>query len=119
VNFTEGARPKNLPGGMSIFQPFDARDGFSAGAKAPAPKTGINPGEYLGIYFDLKNGSSYFDVIDALSAGELRIGIHAQAFENCGSESFINIPSATVPLPASLLFLGSGIISLFLTKLKN
>ena len=57
---------------------------------APAQPNGVNPGESLGIVFDLIGGQAFADTIAALADGGLRIGIHVQGFEDGGSESFVN-----------------------------
>ena len=66
----------------------------------PAPKNGINPGEYLELQLTYTDPPHNF--IDMLESGELRIGLHVI---NIGmySESFINV----VPEPASLFLIGA------------
>ena len=49
--------------------------------------------------FDLKDGKTYSDVLDDLDSGDLRIGIHVQAFESGAGESFVN-NGPVVPAPA-------------------
>jgi hypothetical protein len=101
VAFTAGATPANLPSGNNASPPFVAT--FSAGAGAPAPANGVNPGETLGIRFSLQPGESFADVLDALGDGSLRVGIHVQAFASGGSESFVNTP---LPEPGALALFG-------------
>ena len=117
VNFSQYASPSNLPGGNNITPAFAATAGFSADSNSPVSPNGVNPGESLGVLFNLQPGKTYADVLAALDAahlnqtGGLRIGIHVQSFSNGGSESFINVPTA-VPLPAAAWLLGSGLIGL-------
>lgn len=75
----------------------------------------MNPGESLGVLFDLLAGVTYADTLVAMVTGELRIGIHVQGFASGGSESFINPPlepPATVPVPAAVWLFGSGLLCL-------
>ena len=92
VSFSQGANPADLPGGNGISPPFEVTEGFSADSDPPAQPNGVNPGEWLGILFDLQDGKTFADVLDDLATGALRIGIHVQGFASGGSESFINHP---------------------------
>jgi hypothetical protein len=109
VEFSQLATPNNLPGGNNVSPPFEVTAGFSADSDAPVQPMGVNPGESLGIIFDLQEGGTFADVIAELESGELRIGIHVQGFDSGGSESFIN----HIPEPATLfLLIGLGIFGL-------
>lgn len=108
VSFSQGASPGNLPGGNMVG--FAATAGFTADSNPPVQPNGVNPGEYLGITFDLLSGVSYADTINALQSGtDLRIGIHVQGFGNGGSESFVN---TVIPVPAAVWLFGSGLLGL-------
>lgn len=107
VAFSESADPPNLPGASNASPPFQAT--FSADADAPAPTNGVNPGESLGILFDLQTGTTFADVLADLADGSLRVGIHVQSFATGGSESFVNVPG---PGPLTLLALGFGGVAL-------
>lgn len=111
VLFSAGATPGNLPGGNSISPTFSATAGLTAGANAPPPHNGVNPGESLGILANLAAAHNYDDVLDAISSGALRIGLHVQAFESGGSESFITTPRTppVVPAPGSALLASIGL----------
>jgi len=110
VDFEFGANPSNLPSGNNATPPFAASVGFySSQAVPPSPDWGVNPSESLGILFYLQSGQTYDDVIDDLSSGALRIGLHVTGFALGESESFIN----TVPIPSTVWIFGAGIIGLF------
>jgi len=93
VVFTQFAAPKDLPGGNNIDPPFNTTVGFSADSDPPVQPNGVNPGESLGILFDLHADKTYADVLADLSSEALRIGIHVQGFDSGGSESFVNVPA--------------------------
>lgn len=105
VSFSEGARPKHLPA-------YHGLPDFSADAdKNGSAKSGIDPGESLGILFDL-NDAEYDDVLNAMTSGELIIGFHVQGvgLGNEFSESLTNV--SAVPAPAAVWLFGSGLLLL-------
>ena len=107
VDFEPGARPGNLPGAGQASPPFVTTDGFSADSESPVQPRGVNPGETLGILFSLRPGASFADVLDHLTDGSLRIGIHVQGFAGGGSESFVNVPE-----PGALGLVAFGLVGL-------
>jgi hypothetical protein len=109
VDFMQGASPGNLPAGNMATPPFVTTAGFLADSNSPVPQSGVNPGEWLGIVFDLQSGFTFADVISDLTDGSLRIGMHVQDFSGGGSESFVNNP---VPVPAAVWLFGSGLLGL-------
>lgn len=100
------ASPPNLPGGSSVDPAFVATAGFLAESDPPPPLNGVRPGEWLDVTFALQAGGTYGDVIDELTDGRLRIGMHVISFQSGGSESFVNNP---VPIPAAVWLFGSGL----------
>lgn len=108
VDFSFNATPGNLPSGNTIG--FVTTAGFSADADPP-PGTlgnGVDPGEWLGIIFELRGGQTVADVEAELLAATLRIGIHVQGIGPY-SDSYVNI----VPEPGTLLLgaIGFGVIA--------
>jgi hypothetical protein len=107
VDFEPDADPPNLPGGEEAIPPFQVTEGFLAESVPSPSMNGAGPSEWVKIQFNLQGGQTIADVIDELTNGELRIGIHVIAFESGGSESFINLP---IPEPASGLLVGLGLL---------
>ena len=116
VSFSADANPGNLPGGATLNPDFETT--FSASAASPAPQNGVGPGEFVDILVSLAAGSDFDDVLAALASGDLRLGLHAIAFDSQGSESFVNNPPdggggggppPPVPEPAGLLLIATGL----------
>jgi hypothetical protein len=113
VDFSQGASPSNLPGANNASPPFVTPAGLSFGSDPPTQPNGVNPGESLGILFDILSGSTFDGVIYSIESADLRIGIHVQGFSSGGSESFVNDPNPKpTPEPATMLLLGSGLVGL-------
>jgi len=127
VSFSQGAKPGDLPGGTEIN--FDTTAGFLADSDSPTQHNGVNPGEQLGIVFNLivSPPSIWQQTIDAMTlslanpgvdvVGGLRVGIHVQGFAGGQSESYVNGLSrppqllSAVPEPASLALWGMGLVA--------
>ena len=98
VAFSAGASPRNLPGG----NPLGFSADFSAMSNPPRPHNGVNgEGEWVSFFGVLKSGQSYGAVIDSLTSGDLRVGLHVQAIAGDYSDSFLNVAPSAVPLPAA------------------
>lgn len=107
VDFSQGASPLNLPGGNAIG--FETTAGFLADSDPAVSINGINPGEMLGVVFNLQAMGTYADILAELTNGDLRIGIHVQSFANGDSVSLVNVP---VPEPGVATLLGLGLTAL-------
>lgn len=109
VDFSQLATSAELPGGNEISPPFVTTAGFSADSDPAIEHNGVNPGESLGVLFDLVAGKTYSDVLAFLESGDLRIGIHVQGFDDDadGSESFVN--NGIIPAPGAVLLGGIGV----------
>lgn len=108
VSFSQFATPAELPSGNTIDPSFVTTQGFSADSDSPVQPYGVNPGEELGILFDLKDGKGFEDVLIDLDTGALRIGIHVQGFADDESESFIN--NGVIPAPGAVLLGSIGVV---------
>ncbi len=124
VDFSQIASPGNLPGGNTIG--FETTAGFSADSNPPVQPNGVNPGEHLWVLFNLKAGTTFFNLIQALEGdlqdpigvNALRVGLHVQSFANGDSASFVNQEGGAgsaevltpVPLPAALPLLLAGLL---------
>lgn len=119
VDFSPLASPPGLPAGNNASPPFATTAGFSADSEPPTQPNGVNPGESLGVLFNLQAGRTFADVLSELEDSSLRIGIHVQGFASGGSESFVNNPPTTsVPETTTMLLLGSGMIGIWGARRK-
>ena len=112
VSYSQIATPGELPGANLLVPAFETTGQFSADADPPPASSGVEPGEWVTIKFDLMGGGTLDDVIDELSDGTLRIGIKVQSFPGNSSESAVNVPE-----PATVALLGIG--ALFMLKRKR
>ncbi|NJM49332.1 MAG: PEP-CTERM sorting domain-containing protein [Alkalinema sp. RU_4_3] len=99
VDFSKATGNLNLPGGNSLTSKFVSD--FGVKANGAVSQMGVNNGtagqnEWLSVLFDLGANKTLKSVMDEIQAGNLRIGMHVQAFSNGGSEAFVN---ALPPIP--------------------
>jgi hypothetical protein len=112
VSFSPLASPGNLPGGSSITPAFVTSLGLSADSDAPVAANGVDAAsEWVNFQFSLLGGNTYASVLTDLETGDLRVGLHVQAFESGSSESLINNGNP-VPEPGTLLLLRAGLTGL-------
>jgi hypothetical protein len=100
VSFSQGADPSNMPRWKKV--DFEPTLGMTAGSNHPAVShNGINnPDEWLSITVATQAGLD--QIRQELDNQDIRIGIHVQAFDDDGSESFIT------PEPVSMAILALG-----------
>ena len=85
VDFAAAGR-MNLPGGNTVnFSPD-----FGIKSTGAVSQNGVNPGEWVSVFFNLSTNKTLKDVFNDLKSGSLRVGMHVQAFSNEGSEAFVN-----------------------------
>ena len=111
VNFSQGATPTDLPGGLLADPDFVTTVGFSADSNEPSVLNGVDPNEWVNIQFNLLAGKTFADTLAALDDGSLRIGL-AATFGTVSSESFVSRSTdTTVPEPVSVISLGLVVAS--------
>jgi hypothetical protein len=106
VNFSQGAQPSQPKGDLSDFGGSWAGNLFSASASSS--KSNIDPGDFLTIRFDYKNGIDFSDIMTGLSDPvKFRMAQHVQGVgpQNASSVWTTN----SVPLPATLILLIAGV----------
>lgn len=107
TSFDLGGSPPNLPGGNTLVPAFKVTEGFLVSADNPAPKHGINPGEWVAVIVDLVQGYAFSDVTAQLDDQSLRIGAHLISFADDSSEGAVT----PEPLSLGLLLVGGLALS--------
>ena len=113
VDFEQEFTPSDLPGGSTINPPFVTSENFQV-IKSNAANNGIDPGEWLGITFTLLPGKIYSGVLEDLSNGTLRVGLHVGRLYPDGekSDSFVNNGVILTPAPGAMVLgsIGVGLV---------
>jgi hypothetical protein len=95
VDYSVASGNLNLPGGNSLTNKFVSDFGIKA--NTPVSQQGVNPGEWVSVLFNLTPTKTLADVLNDMTIGSMRVGMHVQAFSNGGSEAFVNRPSTVKP----------------------
>jgi hypothetical protein len=119
--FYSGVDPSNLPDG----DPFGFSSnsyGFSARTASNNTNDGINTDESLYIIFNLAADVGYWDVINSMKSGSLRVGLYVINSNSNGADGMFNEafkhdqkPIHT-PIPGAAFLLGSGLTGLIFWK---
>lgn len=103
--------PGTLPGGSNITPPFDTDLQFTA--DPPPAKGGIRPFNLDQDMLQIQFIGDYSSIMDGLSSGDLRLGLHVQGLPGGTSDSFVNLPPGPlVPLPSALHAAGMLMVGL-------
>lgn len=114
VSFAAGCSPGNLPGG----NPAGFSTSYCVDSNSPTQPNGVNPGEWLRLSYTLQGDATLAAVLNAISNGDFRVGIHVQGFSEGDGEAGIINPQP-VPEPASLVLLGSGAVAAFVRRRRK
>lgn len=118
VVFAAGGSPPSLPGGGVLY------DELRHTADSPAPTKGINPSESLALKFTLSGTTTFADIITAMNAGTLGLGLHVISIGTASkSDSYVTVPpkgGPTVPEPGSvLIWAGLGACAFVVRKMRG
>jgi hypothetical protein len=109
VKFTSGADPYGNPFGFSPYS-YD----FAAQTASGSDNTDyrINSDESLEIIFNLANNIGYWDVINSMKSGNLRVGLYVFNQDGDPVTYLDNTEPLHTPVPGAALLLGSGLTGL-------
>jgi hypothetical protein len=110
VDFSGGTNPDHLPGfDLDTYKlvtgyTLDVND--AADSDPSRTVGGVQPGEWLGVVFELRGNAVYADVINGLNDGTILIGLKVQGFGPY-SEGFVN--GEPLPVPGAVVLSAIGI----------
>jgi len=117
TSFSQFASPSDLPSGNNLEPAFETANDLCVKADPSPAKNGINPGQWVQITAEFKNGFTYGELISQLDTTEMRIGAHIIALPDGSSESAVNVPEpATIGL---LVFGGVAALRKIRTKVQT
>jgi hypothetical protein len=108
VSFENGTPPSLGNGGFN--QLFGVERTDQGGVT-----NGINPGESLGVQYNLAGGATAAQVLAAINAGNFNIGLHIQSLDDGNSQKAVigGGPGTPVPETAStIVLLGAALLTL-------
>jgi PEP-CTERM motif len=120
------SQPRDLPAGNSLTHKFQVTPGFvidiGSGGNTKGVENKLDDSatqEFVTVRFNLISGNAFTDTLLALDGPlgdglDLRVGLHVRGFDGGGSESFVNLPAMTspVPEPAQWAMLLAGLVVL-------
>jgi hypothetical protein len=111
VDFSEGTNPAHLPGvdldAYKLVTGYTLDVNDAADSDPSRMIYGVQPGEWLGVVFELRGSAGYTDVINGLDDGTILIGLKVQGFGPY-SESFVTGESLPVPGGVGLIAIGTA-----------
>jgi hypothetical protein len=114
-------KPASLPAGAELDPFFETTYAVSRSGNM---QTGINPGEYLKVAFQVAPATTTAVLANAILSGDLRVGLHTISIGREGASdsmvtamSTLNPPQppqggSEIPEPATLLLIGGGLIAI-------
>ena len=105
----------SLPGGGSIS--FTSQDTLGLKSLPPPTVSGINSGETLEWTYQIAGGFTTDDVVAAMVAGQIKLGVHMQSIQsggtgNGGSEGFVTVTTPVIPAPFGGMLAGAGLVAI-------
>jgi|GEM_PF-2210648 len=97
VNYVAGANPSTLSGGNAAGFVTDT----ALNTQSTSTSYGVNAGEKVGLTLYIAAGRTFGELVDAITAGTVRMGVYMMGFSSTGTESFVNNPTNIAPIPVT------------------